>query len=79
MMDSDKTKGLFSRYCIAKTDGSAVDPAAEYFVMRLDYGGGDEKHVTACRKAMHPRPITALRLRSDSPAAHRTFFMVVTE
>lgn len=26
-----------------------VDPTAEYFVMRLDAGGKDQKHIEACR------------------------------
>lgn len=29
-----------------------VDPEAEYFVMRLDSGGKDRKHIAACRKAV---------------------------
>ncbi len=29
-----------------------VDPNAEYFVMRLDDGGKDKKHIDACRKAV---------------------------
>lgn len=30
-----------------------VDPEAEYFVMRLDTGGSDLKHITACRIGIH--------------------------
>ena len=31
-----KQQGLFGKYIIAKADGSEVDPAARYFVLRLD-------------------------------------------
>jgi hypothetical protein len=30
-----------------------VDKDAEYFVMRLDTGGSDIKHITACRIGIH--------------------------
>jgi hypothetical protein len=30
-----------------------VDPNAEYFVMRLDVGGSDLKHIAACRVGIH--------------------------
>lgn len=29
-----------------------IDEEAEYFVLRLDYGGKDENHITACRMAI---------------------------
>lgn len=29
-------KGLYGKYIILKTDGSPVDPSADYFVLRLD-------------------------------------------
>jgi hypothetical protein len=29
-------KGLYNKYQVTKTDGSPVDPEAEYFVLRLD-------------------------------------------
>jgi hypothetical protein len=32
----DKGKGLYGKYRIEKTDGSALDPEAVYFTMRLD-------------------------------------------
>lgn len=44
--------GLHQRYIISKTDGSPVDKGAEYFVLRLDDGGGDPAHVMACRVAV---------------------------
>ena len=28
--------GLYKKYIISKTDGSPVDPDAEYFVLRID-------------------------------------------
>ncbi len=30
----------------------AVDKGAEYFILRLDDGGKDPKHIDACRKAV---------------------------
>ena len=44
--------GLHRKYIIKKSDGSLVDPDAEYFVLRLDVNGKDEKHTKACRKAL---------------------------
>jgi hypothetical protein len=57
----ESPQGLHLRYRIGKWDGSAVDPAAEYFVLRLDDAGKDKAHVAACRKAVlayarHIRP-----------------------
>jgi hypothetical protein len=43
--------GLHQRYVVAKTNGEAVDPAAQYFVLRLDDGGTDPCHTEACRAA----------------------------
>ena len=46
--------GLHQRYVVARrfSDGRIEEqPEAEYFVLRLDGGGEDEKHVEACRKA----------------------------
>lgn len=48
----ENPQGLPQRYIAQKADGSPVDPAAEYFVLRLDDGGTDPKHVEACRKAI---------------------------
>lgn len=48
---NENPSGLHARYTISKTDGSPVDPAAEYFVLRLDDGGSDPMHIAACRKA----------------------------
>jgi hypothetical protein len=44
--------GLHTRYRVEKYDGTQVDQDAEYFVLRLDYGGDDHTHVTACRVAI---------------------------
>ena len=44
--------GLHERYIIAKVDGSPTDKNAEYFVLRLDKGGKDQKHMKACRRAI---------------------------
>ena len=43
--------GLTNKYIIAKTDGSPVDPKAEYFVLRLDEGC-EPSHRNACRSAI---------------------------
>lgn len=49
-------KGLLKKYRIAKANGRACDPKAEYFVLRLDYNGADtdtdKAHVNACRAAV---------------------------
>jgi hypothetical protein len=47
-----KEKGLLHKYNITKADGTPVDPAAEYFVLRLDENQVDKKHLEACRKAI---------------------------
>ncbi len=33
---SDKDKGWYRKYVIAKANGSPIDPEADYFVLRLD-------------------------------------------
>ena len=48
----ENPKGLHLRYIVSKTDGEPVDDNAEYFVLRLDEGGDDIKHIKACRKAV---------------------------
>lgn len=45
-------KGLHQRYVVSKTSGEPVDETAEYFILRLDSGGSDPKHINACRKAV---------------------------
>lgn len=44
--------GLYNRYTISKKSGKAIDPRAEYFVLRLDEHGDDQKHIEACRIAI---------------------------
>lgn len=51
-------KGLFQKYLIHKADGSAVDPDADYFVLRLD-------------KDLHARQAAtayAFSVRQENPA-----------
>lgn len=48
----ENPKGLHQRYIVSKTNGEPVDDYAEYFVLRLDTGGDDLKHIKACRKAI---------------------------
>lgn len=36
--------GLFNKYIVTKTDGSRVDPEAEYFVLRLDMNDTQGNH-----------------------------------
>jgi hypothetical protein len=45
-------KGLINKYYVCKADGRECDPNAEYFVLRLDDGSTDPKHVEACRQAV---------------------------
>ncbi|WP_219824447.1 hypothetical protein, partial [Enterobacter cloacae complex sp. 4DZ1-17B1] len=44
--------GFHSRYSVTKADGSPCDPDAIYFVLRVDSGGSDPKHIAACRAAL---------------------------
>lgn len=44
-------EGLVKRYVVSKADGSATDPRAFYFVLRLDEFGTDPEHIAACRCA----------------------------
>lgn len=44
--------GLHQKYVISKGDGGLIDGTAEYFVLRLDSGSSDKKHIDACRKAI---------------------------
>ena len=64
----DNPKGLHQRFVIRKITGwrkrdtmfgsvfttrtKAVNPKAEYFVLRLDKYGSDPKHIEACKKAV---------------------------
>lgn len=45
-----KQKGILPKYNISAADGSVL--AGEFFVLRLDNGGSDQKHTEACRKGM---------------------------
>jgi hypothetical protein len=51
---SDKFKdlGILNKYRVSRADGTPVDEGAEYFVLRLDAGGKDRRHVAACRAAV---------------------------
>jgi len=42
-------EGLYQKYNIEKSDGTPVDPKAQYFVLRVD---GDEPHIKASHKAL---------------------------
>lgn len=44
--------GLYNKYLVRKANNCAIDPRAEYFVLRLDDFGKDKKHIKACRKAI---------------------------
>lgn len=69
--------GIHKRYILSKLDGTPVDTKADYFVLRLDYGGRDPVHVAACRAAIltyaahiagHiPKLAEDIRARYDSP------------
>lgn len=63
-----KNSGLMHKYVILKGDGTPKDEGAEYFVLRLDDGGSDKRHIEACRDAI----ITyALRIQDHLPALAR--------
>jgi len=44
-------EGLKQRYNLTKVNGEPVDPNGIYFVLRLDNGSSDKKHLSACRAA----------------------------
>jgi hypothetical protein len=50
-------KGLYQKYDVKKTDGTPVDPNAEYFVLRVD----KDPHA---RKAVR---VYASSIRSENP------------
>lgn len=50
--EEENPQGLHRRYNVTKVSGEPVDQDAEYFVLRLDDGGDDEKHIEACRLAV---------------------------
>jgi hypothetical protein len=43
----ENPNGFHGRYKVEKLNGEPTDPAAKYFVLRLDYGGRDFQHVQA--------------------------------
>lgn len=49
---AENPDGFHQRFRIERLDGRPVDPNAEYFVLRLDAGGRDTKHINACRAAI---------------------------
>ncbi|WP_342632693.1 hypothetical protein [Marinobacter alkaliphilus] len=49
--EQQNPQGLHQRYRVEKLNGP-TDPGAEYFVLRVDGGGSDPKHIAACRKAL---------------------------
>ena len=49
---TENPQGLHQRYIVTKTNGEPIDKNAEYFILRLDSGGSDKKHIAACRKAI---------------------------
>lgn len=51
-LESQNPKGFHQRYSVEKMNGRTIDKNAEYFVLRLDFGGSDQKHIEACRKAI---------------------------
>lgn len=44
--------GLHRKYNIQKANGEQIEDGSEYFVLRLDSGGGDPVHIQACRDAI---------------------------
>lgn len=48
----NKKAGLYGRYIIGKSNGKPVDPNADYFVLRLDFGSGSTDYVKASRIAV---------------------------
>jgi len=60
----ENPKGLYLRYNVTKTDGEPVGDDAEYFVLRLDEGGDDIKHIKACRKAIR---VYAKKIKNHLP------------
>lgn len=65
-------RGLHRRYTIARANGTPVDPAADYFVLRIDPNGSDLAHVRACRRAARAYARCVLRdARGGGGGAYR--------
>lgn len=47
----ENPSGLYGKYIISKTNGNPINEDAEYFILRLDEGCRDKKHLAACKKA----------------------------
>lgn len=54
---TENPTGLHRRYKISKITKQGqiipIDYGSEYFVLRLDEGGKDRKHIVACRIGVH--------------------------
>ena len=50
--EAENPEGLHGRYIVTKANGDPVDPDAFYFVLRIDSGGSDPRHLTACHNAI---------------------------
>jgi hypothetical protein len=63
-MSSDYTNHLYRKYHIAKVDGTPIDPAAQYFVLRIDTDPAARQallHYAKCIEATNPQFAAELR------------------
>ncbi len=51
LSEAESPEGLHMRYIVTKANGDPVDPDAFYFVLRIDSGGDDRRHLKACHEA----------------------------
>ena len=59
----ENQKGFHSRYIVSKANGEPVDPDAIYFVLRVDSGGDDPLHISACQSALSTYAEIAMRTK----------------
>lgn len=50
--ENNEKVDLINKYTVAHTDGSPIDPQAEYFVLRIDAAQQDTDHYNACLLAL---------------------------
>ena len=55
MIDTNESKlepkGLYNKYYIIKTDGTQIDPNAEFLVLRIDKGCSNKTWLAGARRA----------------------------
>lgn len=73
----ENPNGFHGRYRIMKADGSECDPAAIYFVLRIDKGGSDPVHIDACRTALLKYANTLITAGHMTQLAHELIDLLI--